>query len=86
MGPIIMYTTSWCSDCHRAKYLLDEYGIAYQEVDVDNDAVGLAVVKQLNGGQRVVPTIIFADGSVLVEPSNAVLAQKVGVSLELGWL
>jgi len=80
-GEILMYTTSWCPDCHRAKYLLDEYGIAYKEVDVEKDAVAMAFVKEVNGGRRVVPTIVFADGFILVEPSTKVLAEKVGVNL-----
>lgn len=79
---IVMYTTSWCSDCHRAKYILDEYGIPYTNIDVEQDEAGLAFVKQVNNGRRVVPTIVFGDGSILVEPSNKVLAAKVGVALE----
>lgn len=76
-----MYSTSWCPDCHRAKYLLDEYGIDYINVDVDKDVEGLAYVKQVNRGMRVVPTILFPDGSILVEPSNQMLADKVGIDL-----
>ncbi len=79
---ITMYTTPWCPDCHRAKYFFDEYGFVYREVDVEADAEALDFVKQVNGGRRVVPTIVFADGSILVEPSTTVLAQKMGVNLE----
>ncbi|MCP4421195.1 MAG: NrdH-redoxin [Chloroflexi bacterium] len=78
---IIMYTTSWCSDCHRAKYLLDEYGIPYRNIDVEEDPEGLAIVKQINNGKRIVPTLIFPDKSILVEPSNILLAEKVGFEL-----
>ena len=79
---IIMYTTSWCSDCHRAKYLLNEYGIEFINIDVEENPEGLAFVKEVNHGNRVVPTIVFPDDSILVEPSNAVLAEKVGIVLE----
>lgn len=78
---IQMYTTSWCPDCHRAKYILNEYAITYSEIDVEKDEAGLAFVKQINNGRRVVPTIIFPDGSILVEPSNATLASKLGIEL-----
>ena len=78
---IIMYTTSWCSDCHRAKYLLDEYGVTYVNIDVDENPEGLAFVKQMNGGNRVVPTIVFPDSTILVEPSNALLPEKAGIEL-----
>ncbi len=78
---ITMYTTSWCSDCHRAKYLLDEYGIPYVNIDIEQNQEGLAFVMQVNNGQRIVPTIVFPDDSILVEPSNSELAQKAGFEL-----
>ncbi|GJM39895.1 MAG: NrdH-redoxin [Ardenticatenaceae bacterium] len=78
---IIMYTTSWCSDCHRAKYLLDEYGVPYIDIDVEEDAEGLALVMQVNNGNRVVPTIVFPDKTIMVEPSNRQLAEKAGFKL-----
>lgn len=78
---IVMYSTSWCPDCHRAKYILDEYGIEYVNIDVDKDEAGLAFVKQVNHGRRVVPTIVFPDKTILVEPSNQMLAEKIGVEL-----
>ncbi len=74
---IIMYTTSWCSDCHRAKHFLNERGIDYINIDVELSEAGMAFVKQINGGSRVVPTIVFPDGTLLVEPSNAALAAKL---------
>lgn len=78
---IIMYTTSWCPDCHRAKYLLDEYGVSYINIDVEENAEGLAFVMQVNNGQRVVPTIVFPDQTILVEPTNRQLAEKAGFEL-----
>lgn len=80
-GDLIVYTTSWCSDCHRAKFLLDEYGIAYDERDIERDAAALAYVLRVNGGRRTVPTLVFPDGSILVEPSTALLVQKLGIQL-----
>jgi glutaredoxin len=79
---ILVYSTSWCSDCHRTKHLLNEYGIDYTEIDVDRDEAGLAFVKKTNNGHRVVPTMVFPDGMILVEPSNSVLATKLGLILE----
>ncbi|MCA9897567.1 MAG: glutathione S-transferase N-terminal domain-containing protein [Anaerolineales bacterium] len=81
VAPILMYSTNWCPDCHRAKYLLDEYGIPYTNIDVDVDKEGLAFVKQVNNGRRVVPTIVFPDNSILVEPTNRQLAEKAGIEL-----
>lgn len=76
---IIMYTTSWCPDCHRSKHFLDENDITYIEHDVEEDKQALAFVLQVNNGNRVVPTIVFPDGSIHAEPPNSVLAEKLGL-------
>ena len=73
---IVMYSTRWCSDCKRAKKFLDKYNIPYIEVDVDDDEKGKEFVKEVNNGARVVPTIIFPDGDMLVEPSTQELRAK----------
>jgi thioredoxin reductase (NADPH) len=74
-----MYGTTWCQDCKRAKKFFGEHRVPYDFVDVDRDADGLHIVEQTNAGKRVIPTILFPDGSVLVEPSNAELATKLGL-------
>jgi thioredoxin reductase (NADPH) len=76
---IIVYGTTWCQDCKRAKKFFGEHRIAYDFVDVDEDAQGVKRVEQVNAGKRIIPTIFFPDGSVLVEPSNAELANKLGL-------
>jgi thioredoxin reductase (NADPH) len=76
---ITMYGTVWCSDCKRAKKFLGEQRIPYDYVDVEQDADGLAFIEGVNDGRQTVPTIVFGDGSILVEPSNAELAAKLGV-------
>jgi mycoredoxin len=78
---IIIYSTNWCSDCYRAKYLLDEYGIPYVNIDIEENPEALIFVLQINNGKRIIPTIVFPDKTVLVEPSNALLAEKVGIEL-----
>jgi len=76
---IRMYGTTWCQDCKRAKQFFGEHRVPYAFVDVDQDADGLRLVERVNDGKRVVPTIVFADGAVLVEPSNVALAEKLGL-------
>jgi thioredoxin reductase (NADPH) len=68
---ITMYGTSWCQDCKRAKKFFGEHRVAYDFVDVDQDAEGVRLVEDVNSGKRIIPTVFFPDGSVLVEPSNA---------------
>jgi mycoredoxin len=73
---IIAYTVSWCGDCKRAKRFFAEKNIPYVEIDVDNDPQAEEFVKRLNNGSRSVPTIIFPDGTKLVEPSTEQLNAK----------
>lgn len=78
---IRMYSTDWCPDCIRAKAVMRRLKVKYTEIDVDKDPEGYRVVVDYNGGKRVVPTIFFPDGSVLVEPTNKALSEKL---IELG--
>jgi thioredoxin reductase (NADPH) len=76
---LTVYGAPWCSDCKRAKKFLGEQRVHYDWVDVEQDAEGLALIEKVNKGKRIIPTIVFADGSMLVEPSNAELAAKLGL-------
>ena len=72
---IIMYSTSWCGDCHRAKRFFAEHDIAYIEIDIDKHPAAVDVVLHVNKGRRSVPTIILPNGTTLTEPSNSELAK-----------
>jgi len=76
---IVVYSTTWCPDCKRAKKFFGEQRIPYINIDIEEDGPALELVQEINGGKRVVPTIIFPDGDILVEPSNAQLAAKLGL-------
>lgn len=67
---MIVYGTEWCGDTRRAKKILNEYQIDYEYINVERDSEAEKIVKQINNGFRSVPTIIFPDGSIIVEPSN----------------
>jgi thioredoxin reductase (NADPH) len=77
---IVMYGTNWCGDCRRAKRFLNEMRIPYDWVNIEQDARAMAYVEQVNHGSHSVPTIVFPDGAILVEPSNAELAEKLGIA------
>ncbi len=74
---IIMYGTTWCPDCTRAKSFFAARGIEYDWINIDEDRGAAELVIHLNSGKRIVPTIIFPDGSILAEPSNADLREKL---------
>ena len=66
---VTMYTTTWCGYCVRLKKLMQMEGITYSEVDIERDDAAADVVMNANGGNRTVPTLVFADGSALTNPS-----------------
>lgn len=76
---ITVYGAYWCPDCRRSKQFLGEHQIPYNWVNIEEDSQAEQFVIQKNNGKRIIPTIVFADGSHLVEPSNAELAQKLGL-------
>lgn len=78
---ITVFGAYWCPDCRRSKQFLGEHQIPYRWVDIEKDPDGEAYVLEKNAGKRIIPTIEFADGSILVEPSNAALAAKLGLKL-----
>lgn len=74
---IVLYGTTWCGDCRRARAYLESKEIPYEYIDIGADAQAAAFVMKVNRGFRSVPTIVFPDGSILVEPSTRELAQKI---------
>ena len=76
---ITVYGAYWCPDCRRSKQFLGEHQIPYNWVDIEQDKAGEQYVIHKNNGKRIIPTIEFADGSILVEPSNAELAARLGL-------
>lgn len=77
---IVMYSVDWCPDCRRAKFFFKRNNIPVMEVNVDADEQGASFVREVNGGARSVPTIIFPDGSIMVEPSSEELSEKFSKS------
>lgn len=74
---ILMYTTTWCGDCRRAKRVFATLSVPYTEINIEHDSSAAEVVRRVNHGNQSVPTILFPDGSKLVEPSSALLEAKL---------
>ena len=68
-GTITMFSTEWCGYCKRLKKMLDSEGIGYTEIDIEAEPSAAEFVGSVNGGNHVVPTVKFADGSTLTNPS-----------------
>jgi mycoredoxin len=76
--PVTMFTTTWCGYCVRLKKLMQREGIEFAEVDIENDAQAADLVMQANGGNRTVPTLLFADGTALTNPSIDQVKAQLG--------
>jgi len=76
---ITLYGTTWCPDCRRAKRFFGEQRVPYTNFDIEKNPEAMAFVEQINDGKHIIPTIVFPDGSRLVEPSNTELAAKLGL-------
>lgn len=79
MTQLTIYGATWCPDCRRSKQFLGEHQIPYQWIDIEQDPTAEQFVIAKNNGKRIIPTIVFADGSFLAEPSNAELATRIGL-------
>lgn len=76
---IKMYGTTWCGSTKRARRVFEEEKIEYEWIDIDRDETAARYVESVANGYRSVPTIVFPDGSILVEPSTYQLREKLGV-------
>ena len=76
---ITMYSTPWCGYCRRLKSQLEREGIAYTEVDIEQDPESASYVMSVNGGNQTVPTVVFPDGSALTNPSLMQVKERLGV-------
>lgn len=71
MEPITVYSTVWCPDCRRAKTFLKERGVAFGEVNIQDDPEGEEIVVRANNGNRRVPTLKVGERYFACSPFSA---------------
>jgi mycoredoxin len=76
---LTIYSTTWCGYCRRLKTQLNASGIEYTEIDIENDPAAADFVGSVNGGNHVVPTVKYGDGSVATNPSLNQVKQALGL-------
>ena len=76
---IKMYGAPWCPDCRRAKQFFGDQRVLYDWINVDDNPDSMKYVEQVNGDKQIISTIVFENGSVLVEPTTAELAEKLSI-------
>lgn len=77
---IIFYGVNWCWQSRRARRFLEKHNVPYKFVNIDKDVDGEIFVLKMNNGMRSVPTIVFEDGSILVEPTNIQISEKLNLT------
>ena len=74
---VTMYSTPWCGYCRTLKSAMDREGIPYTEIDIEQDLAAAEFVMRVNDGNQTVPTLRFADGSALTNPSLAQVKRRL---------
>ncbi len=77
IGDVVVYGAPWCGDCIRSESLLDKLNIKYEKINIDEKPEVQDYIRNLQNGARRIPTILFQDGSFLVEPSDNELSKKI---------
>jgi len=74
---VTMFTTPWCGYCKRLKRQMIDAGIAFDEVDIEREPAAAQVVEEVNHGNQTVPTLVFADGTAMTNPSLAQITDRL---------
>ena len=69
----------WAPQSYRTREFLSSNLVPYQWIDVDDDAPTRELIIRGVGDLSRLPVVLFPDGTMLVAPSNAELADKVGL-------
>jgi glutaredoxin len=77
MSNIKMYGTPTCRDCVIAKQVFQELGTDYEFINIEDSQEATEKAIKLNNGVRRIPVILFADNSILVEPTGEELKSKM---------
>lgn len=72
-----MYSTVWCGYCQRLKKQLAEHNVDYSEIDIEQNPDAAKIVEQVNEGNQTVPTLVFADGYAMTNPSLQAVLSKL---------
>lgn len=68
---LVVYTTATCGHCWSLKRWLTGEHIAFREIEITDDPAAQQLVRTAANGYMSVPTVVFPNGTVLVEPSPA---------------
>jgi thioredoxin reductase (NADPH) len=64
------------------KKFLASHRVPYASVDIDDQPDAVGVLKKLQDGGQIIPTVVYRDGTHAVNPSDEALASKIGLNLK----
>ncbi|QNQ91318.1 mycoredoxin [Corynebacterium poyangense] len=73
---VTIYATSWCPHCANLISELQKNNIPFDGWDVEKHEDLAEFVKSVNDGNRVVPTVLYSDGTTATNPDPADVAKK----------
>lgn len=74
---LTIYSRPGCTDCTIANAVLKKFGVVFKEIDILNNPDAQKAMMDANGDIESVPTIVFRDGTVLVEPTAEAFEQAL---------
>ena len=77
-GGIVVYCTSWCPDCRRARAFLKEHGLTYTEVDIDKTPGAKERLREMTSGTLTTPTF-DVDGEIVIDFKRDQLERVLGL-------
>lgn len=76
---ITVYTSNYCGHAMSVERFLADHEIDVNYINIDGDPSARETLIGINGGYASVPTLVFADGTKLTEPSFRALREKLGI-------
>lgn len=67
-GTVTVFSAPWCPFCTELKEQLVESRIEFREVLIEEDPKAEQLASDANGGDWIIPTVLFSDGSLSVNP------------------
>jgi thioredoxin reductase (NADPH) len=79
---LTVYGAPWCPHCKRVKRFLAAHRVPYENVDIDERPEAIETLKALQDGGQIIPTVVYADGTHEVNPSDEALARRLELRRE----